>query len=77
MDAICTERVPPLADAAPWVPAALAAVVHKGLAREPDDRWQSMDALLAALAPHTGGTEDFRNAAKAFFDKKTPSFEGY
>jgi serine/threonine protein kinase len=57
---ICTERVPPLAQAAPWVPPELAAVVHKGLAREPEDRWQSMEALLAALTPHTGGTEELR-----------------
>ena len=60
--AICTERVPPLVEAAPWVSPELAAVIHKGLAREPEERWQSMDAMLAALAPHTGGTESFRLA---------------
>ncbi len=60
--AICTERVPPLAEAAPWVPASLAAVVHKGLAREPEERWQSMDALIVALEPFLGGTEELRMA---------------
>ena len=58
--AICTERVPSLTEAAPWIPAGLAAVVHKGLAREPEERWQSMDALLVALEPFTGGTEELR-----------------
>jgi tetratricopeptide (TPR) repeat protein len=33
------------------VPGWLGAVVRKGLAAEPADRWPSMDALLAALAP--------------------------
>jgi len=60
--AICTERVPPLADAAPWVSRELCSIVHKGLARDPDDRWQSMEALIAALRPHTGGTEEIRAA---------------
>ncbi len=58
--AICTERVPSLSEAAPWLSPALCAAVHKGLARDPDERWQSMDALIAALGPHTGGTADFR-----------------
>jgi serine/threonine protein kinase len=60
--AICTERVPPLGEAAPWLSPALCAAVHKGLARDPDERWQSMDAFIAALGPHTGGTVDFRLA---------------
>ena len=60
--AICTERVPPLAEAAPWLAPALCAAVHRGLARDPDERWQSMDDLVEALGPHTGGTVDFRLA---------------
>ncbi|MEZ4294623.1 MAG: serine/threonine-protein kinase [Polyangiaceae bacterium] len=58
--AVCTQRVPPLAEVAPWVPAELAAAVHKGIAREPEDRWQSMDELIGALLPFTGGTEALR-----------------
>ncbi len=60
--AICTERVPPLAAAAPWLPPALCAAVHRGLARDPDERWQSMDDLIVALGPFAGGTVDFRLA---------------
>ncbi|WP_437741745.1 protein kinase [Sorangium sp. So ce1504] len=54
--AICTERVPPLSGAAPWVSPALAAVVHRGLLRDPAERWQSMEELIAALEPHAEGT---------------------
>ena len=36
--------------AAKDVPAWLEAIIRRGLATEPDDRWPSMDALLAALA---------------------------
>ncbi|MBK8258825.1 MAG: protein kinase [Polyangiaceae bacterium] len=53
--AVCSHRVPPLNEVAPWVPADLAEVVHKGLERNPDDRWQSMDALIAALLPFAEG----------------------
>ncbi|XXX75189.1 serine/threonine-protein kinase [Sorangium sp. So ce134] len=55
--AICTERVPPLAAAAPWLDPALAAVVHRGLRRDPGERWQSMEELIAALERHADGTE--------------------
>ncbi|WP_433929858.1 protein kinase [Sorangium cellulosum] len=54
---ICTERVPPLGEAAPWLDPALAAAVHRGLHRDPAERWQSMDELIAALEPHADGTE--------------------
>ncbi|WP_437286538.1 serine/threonine-protein kinase [Sorangium sp. So ce406] len=54
---ICTERVPPLGEAAPWLDPALAAVVHRGLHRDPAERWQSMDELIAALEPHADGAE--------------------
>ena len=53
--AICTERVPPLLEAAPWVDPDLAAIVHRGLARDPAERWQSMADLCAALERHAGG----------------------
>ncbi|WP_438016006.1 serine/threonine-protein kinase [Sorangium sp. So ce315] len=55
--AICTEHVPPLAEAAPWLDPALAAVVHHGLRRDPAERWQSMEEMIAALAPHAGGAD--------------------
>ncbi|WP_437732437.1 serine/threonine-protein kinase [Sorangium sp. So ce1335] len=55
--AICTERVPPLAGAAPWLDPALADVVHRGLRRDPAERWQSMEEMIAALEPHADGTD--------------------
>ncbi|WP_434043282.1 MULTISPECIES: serine/threonine-protein kinase [Sorangium] len=54
---ICTERVPPLGEAAPWLDPALAAVVHRGLRRDPAERWQSMDEVIAALEPHADGAD--------------------
>ncbi|WP_437687738.1 serine/threonine-protein kinase [Sorangium sp. So ce176] len=54
---ICTERVPPLGEAAPWLDPALAAVVHRGLHRDPAERWQSMDEVIAALEPHADGAD--------------------
>ncbi|WP_437810635.1 serine/threonine-protein kinase [Sorangium sp. So ce1078] len=54
---ICTERVPPLAAAAPWLDPALAAVVHRGLQRDPGERWQSMEELIAALERHAEGAD--------------------
>ncbi|XYH96246.1 serine/threonine-protein kinase [Sorangium sp. So ce1128] len=54
---ICTERVPPLGEAAPWLDPALAAVVHRGLCRDPAERWQSMEEMIAALEPHADGAD--------------------
>ncbi len=54
--AICTRPVPRLSVTAPWVPAALASVIHRGLARSRAERWADMAALEAALLPCTGGT---------------------
>ncbi|WP_199693787.1 serine/threonine-protein kinase, partial [Sorangium cellulosum] len=54
---ICTERVPSLGEAAPWLDPALAAVVHRGLHRDPAERWQSMDEVIAALEPHADGAD--------------------
>jgi serine/threonine protein kinase/ABC-type branched-subunit amino acid transport system substrate-binding protein len=56
--AVCTRDFPPLADVAPWVSPAIAAMVEKGLARDPAERWPDLDAMLAELAPHLGGTTD-------------------
>jgi serine/threonine-protein kinase len=41
---------PPLSDACPECPAALAAVVERMLAKNPDERWASLDEAAAALA---------------------------
>jgi serine/threonine protein kinase len=52
---ITTKDVPPLADAAPWLPYELAAVVHRGLARDPADRLGSVGELAALLEPFAAG----------------------
>jgi serine/threonine protein kinase len=52
--AIATTDVAPLCQVAPWVDPALGAIVDRGLARDPAERWQSADDLLAALAPIAG-----------------------
>ena len=45
-----TEPAPPLRTLAPEVPAGLAAVIDRCLAKEPDGRWPSGEALAEALA---------------------------
>ncbi|CAN5278121.1 hypothetical protein BH20ACT8_BH20ACT8_00440 [soil metagenome] len=52
--AVAHQRVaaPPLADAAPGVPPALAAVVHRALEKAPGDRYASAGDMRAALADH-------------------------
>jgi hypothetical protein len=52
--AICTEAIEPLAKLAPWVDAGLARVVERGLERDPERRWQSMDALASELQRWSG-----------------------
>jgi serine/threonine protein kinase len=54
---IVTTDVPPLRELAPWVEPALAAVVDRGLRRIPAERWADAAALLEALAPFDGGSE--------------------
>ncbi len=49
--AVATQDVPPLQDVAPWIPPELAAIVQRGLAREPADRFSNMGELEAALLP--------------------------
>jgi serine/threonine-protein kinase len=55
--AICTEDLRPLRSVAPWIDPGLAAVVHRGLQRDPSVRWRRMDELAEALRPFSGGTE--------------------
>jgi serine/threonine protein kinase len=47
--AICTEELPPLRKAAPWVSQELAAWFEKACAREREQRFQSADELVDAL----------------------------
>jgi serine/threonine-protein kinase len=60
--AICTQQVPPLRRVAPWVDKGLAEVVHRGLRSEISQRWGSIDELLVALEPYTGGTDQVHEA---------------
>ncbi|WP_433931037.1 protein kinase [Sorangium cellulosum] len=48
---ICSGPVPPLQDHAPWVPAEIAAVVHRCLQQDPARRFQSAQDMLATLRP--------------------------
>jgi serine/threonine-protein kinase len=45
------ERPVPLRDRQPGIPARLAAAVHRGLAREPAERWPDVTAFREALRP--------------------------
>jgi serine/threonine protein kinase len=51
MLALYTKGVPPIQDLAPWVSPELAAVVHRGLLREPERRFASAAEMAEALAP--------------------------
>jgi serine/threonine protein kinase len=48
--AICSQDAPPLRQRAPWVPAEVAAIVHKALAISPSNRYQSAAELRCAVA---------------------------
>ncbi|WP_434043999.1 MULTISPECIES: serine/threonine protein kinase [Sorangium] len=48
---ICSGPVPPLQDHAPWVPAEIAAVVHRCLQQDPARRFQDAQEMLATLRP--------------------------
>jgi serine/threonine protein kinase len=54
--AICTEELPPIRKAAPWLSQELAAWFEKACARERDDRFQSADELVDALQEAAGPT---------------------
>jgi serine/threonine-protein kinase len=51
MLALYTKGVPPVQDLAPWVSPELAAVVHRGLLREPERRFSSATEMGEALEP--------------------------
>lgn len=52
---VATERATPMAQVAPGAPAALAAVIDRGLASNPAERWLSASAFRDALLPFTTG----------------------
>ncbi|HWZ88052.1 MAG TPA: serine/threonine-protein kinase, partial [Polyangiaceae bacterium] len=55
--AICTEPIPQLDQIAPWIPADLARVVHRGLERDPLLRPGTVRDFVAALSPFAGGSD--------------------
>jgi serine/threonine-protein kinase len=54
---VASEQPSPIAERAPEVPAELAAVVMRCLAKKPAERFASVAELAAALAPFDGGTD--------------------
>src|SRR5262249_42571776 len=59
---ICSREVPPLGDQAPWLDAELVDAVHRGLRREPKERYASMAEFAGALEPFIGGDTRIRSA---------------
>ncbi len=51
---ICTEPLPSLRDAAPWVPPSLEQWFEKACARDPEDRFAHADEMVEALAEAAG-----------------------
>jgi serine/threonine-protein kinase len=51
---ICTQDVRPLLQVAPWIDAELAEIIHRGLQREPDQRWADVKQLEVALLEWLG-----------------------
>ncbi len=55
--AICTEPIIRIEQVAPWVPADLARLVHKGLERDMAQRTPNIHSLIAALELFSGGSD--------------------
>lgn len=53
--AVCTQDVPWLQDAAPWIDPALARIVHGALLRDLPLRCPNLEAFARALSPFSGG----------------------
>lgn len=51
---ICTEPLPKMTDVAPWLPAAVDTWFEKACARSPDDRFQTVQEMVDALATAVG-----------------------
>ena len=58
-----TKAPPPLAQVAPQVPAALAAVIDRCIAKRPEARYESAEALAAALDDAMAATREAERAA--------------
>lgn len=50
--AICTKQLEAVGEVAPWLDEGLEEAIQKGLQREREDRYASVDELKAALEPH-------------------------
>ncbi|MCS6899820.1 MAG: protein kinase [Myxococcales bacterium] len=50
--AICTQEIRPIQDIAPWIPPGLAEVVHRGMQRDPSQRYASVEEMAQALEPY-------------------------
>jgi len=51
---ICTEPLPKMTEVAPWLPAAVDGWFEKACARSPDDRFQTVQDMVEALADAVG-----------------------
>jgi eukaryotic-like serine/threonine-protein kinase len=49
--AICSEFPPQVQDFAPWVPPEIAAIVHRAIRQNREERYQSADEMFAAMRP--------------------------
>jgi serine/threonine-protein kinase len=49
--AICTEEPPTIQELAPWVPPEIAAIVHRAMRFDPDERYQGAGDMLDAIRP--------------------------
>ncbi|MEZ4262708.1 MAG: protein kinase [Polyangiaceae bacterium] len=67
------ERAPPLQSVAPGVPAAIARVVDRALARDPDARWPTAAAFRDALGAASAGEEWSHVAAETTSHADLPS----
>lgn len=56
--AICSQELVAVRTHAPWVPPALADIVHKAMSREAADRYASVDEMSEALAAFIGGSTE-------------------
>ena len=75
--AICTAPIPHVQDRAPWVPAALADVVHRALRRNVDERYASATELERALLAVCGNDvrvrrDDLRAISDAVRERRAP-----
>ncbi len=75
MEAHAREPVPPLRDRRPEVPAGLAAVLDRMLAKSPVDRFSTPGEVAAALAPFAAGCDLPRLVAREAAALPSPSAE--